>query len=129
MKYSIEHFGIMAEDPAALASWYQDVLGFDELFIPPGAAHPVFVRDSSGFIIEFFKMPGGFKHPDDQIRKAQHLCITAENYEETLKDLKSKGVEFPEDGFDIFQDGRVRFFRDPEGNWIHLVYRTQVPWN
>ncbi|MDC7240798.1 MAG: VOC family protein [Spirochaetales bacterium] len=129
MKYSIEHFGIMAEDPAALAAWYQDVLGFDELSIPPGMTTPVFVRDRSGFIIEFFQMPEGFRWPEDQIRKAQHLCITAEDYEQTLKDLESKGVVFREEGVDIFQGGKVRFFQDLEGNWIHLVYRKQVPWD
>jgi glyoxylase I family protein len=129
VKYSIEHLGIMSPHPAELAKWYQDVLGFEHLFVPPGESAPVFVRDEGGCIIEFFSMPEGFKHPEDQVRKAQHLCLTVEDYDKAVADLESKGVVFKEDGFSIFQDGKVRFFKDPEGNWIHLVYRTQVPWS
>lgn len=129
MTYSIEHFGIMSPNPAELAAWYKDVLGFDHLFIPPGAEAPVFMKDKSGYIIEFFSMPEGFKHPEDQIRKAQHVCLTVEDYDKAVSDLEGKGVVFKEEGFPIFQDGKVRFFQDPEGNWIHLVYRTKIPWS
>lgn len=128
MKYKIEHFGIMTPNAGDLARWYQDVLGFKHLFTPPGVESPVFVKDESGYIIEFFPMPEGFSHPEDQIRKAQHLCLAVEDYDEAVSDLESKGVVFKEEGFSIFQGGKVRFFQDPEGNWIHLVYRTQVPW-
>ena len=128
MNYSIEHFGIMSADPKNLARWYQDVLGFSHLFIPPGSDAPVFVKDKSGFIIEFFSMPEGFRHPEDSVRKAQHVCLTVNDFDKAVADLERRGVNFPEDGFSIFQDGRVRFFQDPEGNWIHLVYRKQVTW-
>lgn len=128
MKYRVEHYGIMTPHAKDLAAWYQDVLGFDHLFVPPGVESPVFIRDGGGTIIEFFPMPEGFKHPDDQTRKAQHLCLTVDNYEEAVADLEKKGVVFKEEGFSIFQGGKVRFFQDPEGNWIHLVYRTQLPW-
>jgi len=128
MKYAIEHFGIMAADPMKLALWYQDVLGIGILFVPEGATAPVFVKDESGFIIEFFSMPEGFKHPEDAVRKAQHVCLTVSDFDGAVEDLQNKGVVFPEDGFPIFQGGSVRFFQDPEGNWIHLVYRKQVPW-
>jgi catechol 2,3-dioxygenase-like lactoylglutathione lyase family enzyme len=129
MKYAIEHLGIMARDPQALAAWYRDVLGFDHIFTPPGAEHPVFVRDESGCVIEFFAMPEGFSHPEDSIRKAQHLCLGVADYDKAVADLEAKGVVFPEEGFSIFGDGKVRFFQDAEGNWIHLVYRTELPWS
>jgi len=128
MKYSIEHFGIMSANPKELAGWYQDVLGFTNLFIPPGSDAPVFVRDKSGCIIEFFSMPEGFRHPEETVRKAQHVCLSVANYDQAVEDLESRGIVFKEEGFSIFQDGKVRFFQDPEGNWIHLVYRKQVPW-
>lgn len=129
MKYRIEHFGIMSRNPAELAKWYQDVLGFDHLFVPPGKMAPVFVRDEGGCIIEFFSMPEDFKHPEDHIRKAQHICLGVDDYKNAVSDLEKKGIVFKEDGFPIFQDGMVRFFQDPEGNWIHLVFRTQIPWS
>jgi glyoxylase I family protein len=129
MKYSIEHLGIMSRNPGELALWYQDVLGFDHLFVPPDQTAPVFVRDGGGCIIEFFPMPEDFKHPGDQVRKAQHVCLAVDDYDDAISDLEEKGVVFKEEGFPIFQDGKVRFFQDPEGNWIHLVYRSQVPWS
>ncbi|QEN08505.1 VOC family protein [Oceanispirochaeta crateris] len=129
MKYCIEHIGIMSRNPLELAQWYQDVLGFNQLFIPPEENTPVFVRDQGGYILEFFSMPEGFKHSEDQVRKAQHLCLTIDDYDKAVKDLESKGVLFKEDGFTIFQEGKVRFFQDPEGNWIHLVYRKKIPWS
>ncbi|MDC7234740.1 MAG: VOC family protein [Spirochaetales bacterium] len=128
MKYRIEHYGIMTPDAAGLAAWYQDVLGFEHLFVPPGVESPVFVRDEGGCIIEFFPMPEGFKNPEDQVRKAQHLCLAVDNFDEAVADLESRGVVFKEEGFSIFDDGKVRFFQDPEGNWIHLVYRVRTPW-
>jgi len=128
MHFAIEHFGIMAADPMKLARWYQDVLGIGILFVPEGSTAPVFVKDESGFIIEFFSMPPGFSHPEDAVRKAQHVCLTVPDFDKAVEDLESKGVVFKEEEFSIFQGGRVRFFQDPEGNWIHLVYRKQVPW-
>ena len=128
MRFSVEHWGIMSENPPALADWYKDVLGFSELFIPEGQSTPVFIRDEKGVVIEFFPMGPDFIFPEDGVRKNQHISLSISDFDEAVSYLESRGVIFKEEPFTIFSGGRVRFFQDPEGNWIHLIYRPEMPW-
>lgn len=128
MKFSVEHWGIMSENPPVLAGWYQEVLGFSELFVPEGQSSPVFVRDDTGVVIEFFSPPPNFNFPVDEERKNQHISLSISDFDEAVSYLESKGIVFREKSFTIFSGGRVRFFQDPEGNWIHLIYRPEMLW-
>ena len=128
MKFTVEHWGIMAEDPGTLAEWYQNVLGFEELFIPEGKTSPVFVKDEKGLVIEFFSKTPGISYPEDSVRKIQHLSLSVGNFDEAVDFLESKGVQFKEKPISLFGDARALFFQDPEGNWIHLIYRPEMPW-
>ena len=128
MKYTIEHYGIMSEDPFSLADWYCQVLGFKKLFSPDGENMPVFINDEDGNVLEFFQKPDEFNYPESHERRIQHLSLSISDFEEAVSDLESKGIHFADEGFTIFMDGRVRFFQDKEGNWIHLIYRPEMPW-
>ena len=96
MKFSVEHWGIMAENPEKLASWYRNVLGFEHLFVPEGKKFPVFIKDDNGLIIEFFPMNPEIIKPADQVRKMQHLSLSVSDFEEAVNYLKENGVEFRE---------------------------------
>ncbi len=128
MQFIIEHYGIMSENPALLASWYCDVLGFRKLFKPSGEGMPVFIEDENENILEFFQKPEPFQYPDMQERKIQHLSLSISDFDEAVSYLESKGIVFAEEPFTIFMGGRVRFFQDIDGNWIHLIYRPEMPW-
>lgn len=128
MKFTIEHLGIMAENPRSLADWYITVLGFRELYEPEGKGMPVFVRDEKGVTLEFFQKPDFYEYPGDEARKNQHLSLSVSAFDQAVTALEGAGVIFNDDPFTIFLGGRVRFFQDPEGNWIHLIYRPEMPW-
>lgn len=128
MKFTIEHYGIMSENPSSLAAWYCDVLGFEELYKPSGESMPVFIKDENDNVLEFFRKPHAFKYPGTQERKIQHLSLSISDFDEAVSYLESKGILFAEEPFTIFMGGKVRFFQDIEGNWIHLIYRPEMPW-
>ena len=128
MEFTIEHYGIMSENPLSLAAWYCHVLGFKDLFKPSGEGMPVFIKDENDNVLEFFQKPEAFNYPDSQERKIQHLSLSISDFDEAVSYLESKRIVFAEDSFTIFMGGRVRFFQDIEGNWIHLIYRPEMPW-
>ncbi|MBN2656810.1 MAG: VOC family protein [Spirochaetales bacterium] len=128
MNFNIEHLGIMAENPRFLADWYISTLGFSELFQPEGEGMPVFIRDGNGVTLEFFSKPESYVFSGGDLRKNQHLSLSVPDFDRAVAELEKAGVCFNDEPFTIFMGGRVRFFRDPEGNWIHLIYRPEMPW-
>jgi catechol 2,3-dioxygenase-like lactoylglutathione lyase family enzyme len=122
----IEHIGVMAKDPVALAEWYVQVLQFREIFrvenIPA-----VFVAGEKEGMIEFIPYPEGQALLDKDQRV--HLAIGVDDFESAQQRLQEAGVEFPEPPRDIANGGKIQFFPDPEGNWLHLVYRPKAPWD
>jgi catechol-2,3-dioxygenase len=59
--------------------------------------------------------------------KRFHLAIKVNDFNEALAKLRAEKVE-TETSFDIFRGGKVVFFQDPEGNWLHLIFRPENPW-
>ena len=58
-----------------------------------------------------------------------HICVEVENVEKTVRELRSKGVEFVSDPveFDLEDAGllRVVFFKDPDNYVLELVGYNQ----
>lgn len=128
MKFTVEHMGIMADNPRKLADWYCGVLGFVELFSPEGENMPVFTGDGKGVVLEFFRKGESYIYPAPDQRKNQHISLAVEDFDKAVAHLESSGITFADKAVDIFMGGKVRFFQDPEGNWIHLVFRPVMPW-
>lgn len=126
--YSMEHVGIAADDPAALASWYRDVLGFSEFFRTGSQPPVIFLRDGSGAKVEIFPRKAGEKKPAFEDRAAMHLAIVVDDFDTAVADLESRGAKFLDIARPIFAEGKARFFSDPEGNRLHIVYRPTMPW-
>ena len=122
----IEHIGILAQDPAALAAWYVEALNFREIFRTDDAS-AIFVHGTQSGMIEFVAYPAGQPLPGKDRR--MHLAIVVDDFGAALCQLQAAGVNFPEPPRDIFGHGKVQFFQDPEGNWLHLVYRPHTPWD
>jgi glyoxylase I family protein len=115
----VEHVAIATADPHQLADWYIQHLNFMSLL---DAGTTVYIKSPNSVILEFVKADNLPARP--QIRDAglRHIALAVDNLEAAHAQLSSAGVEF--EAAPILLPGmRLFFFRDPEGNYLHLVPR------
>ena len=124
MKLSVEHLGLAARDPVALRDWYVRVLDAREVFCN-GETPPAFlVALPAGPMLEIY--PADSAHPDTQDNRLagwRHLALRVDSIESAHAELGTHGVAFDDPIKPAGGGGRVLFFRDPEGNLLHLVER------
>ncbi len=116
----IEHTAIATPDPAALARWYVDTLGFT---INYRGSTAVFVKAPDGTMIEFIAAEG--ERGPDTLKSPglRHLALTVDDFEAAFADLQRKGVRFLGEPAES-KGNKVVFFADPEGNILHLLQRA-----
>lgn len=121
----VEHLGFAATDPAALADWYKRVLGGREAWRNDLQRPAVFVELPGGCLLEIY--PAASTAPDatgtNSVAGFRHLALRVGSIEAARDHLASLGVAFTETPKPAGGGGRVLFFRDPEGNLLHLVER------
>jgi glyoxylase I family protein len=120
MVQGIEHAAIAAQDPAALAQWYVDALGF---VINYRGSTAFFIKAPDGSMIEIIPAEGERGPNTVKSPGLRHLALTVTDFEAVYASLKARGVEFltePSDSKGV----KVVFFRDPEGTILHLLQRT-----
>ncbi len=117
----VDHPAVAAEDPAKLAHWYCDLLGYEVVFVNPKNVH--IVRAADGSFIEIM--------PRDATARPErttwtpgwsHLALRVSNLEQAADFLKSKGVELcPQ--VQAIGGGKLHTFYDPEGNMLQIIER------
>jgi glyoxylase I family protein len=121
MFQGLEHTAIASPDPAALAQWYVDMLGFHINF-----RYDVFyfVKARNGTMLEIIPSEGerGSNKPKDP--GIRHLAIAVDNFDEAYEDLKRKNVTFLGEPYET-QGNRLVFFADRDGNILHLITRQK----
>jgi glyoxylase I family protein len=121
---SVEHIGLAARDTVALKDWYMRVLGAREIFAN-GKTPPAFLlKLPGGLLVEIY--PADSSHPETSNNKLagwRHLALRVESIEAARDGLAGKGVVFEEPIKPAGGGGRVLFFKDCEGNLLHLVER------
>ena len=121
-----EHTAIAAHDSKSLADWYIRMLGL-RVVHDNGKTPPTYLLMApDGSVIEILPAHEGEekKEYDQQHPGFRHLALTVSDFDGALKDLRERGVE---EFFDNRQSdrGRLIFFRDPEGNILHLMWRSK----
>jgi glyoxylase I family protein len=119
MFQGLEHTAIASPDPAALAQWYVDTLGFHINFKYDAF---FFVKAPNGSMLEIIPSEGergSNKMKDPGIR---HLAIAVDNFDQAYKLLQSKAVKFAGEPYEN-QGNRLVFFNDHDGNLLHLIAR------
>lgn len=124
MFLGVEHFAIASPDPRNLAEWYVSHLGFRINFEYAGN---YFVKAANGAMIEIIPASGERGESTRQTPGMRHIAIAVDNFDAAHEELKNKGVIF--DGEPYANSGnRLVFFKDPDGNLIHLIERaTPLP--
>lgn len=117
----LEHTAIACSDPKLLSSWYLEHLGFSPLL---DTGKTIYIQSANGVVLEF--VFADTHPPAPLIRDAglRHLAFTVDDLNRTRDELRTAGVEFVEER--LLPGMRLLFFRDPEGNFLHLVQR-EIP--
>lgn len=123
MRFTVEHVGLPAHDPQALADWYVRTLGAS-LVDSGGSAPPLFVRLPGGAMLEIYAAASGAPQTgDNRLAGFRHLALQVTSIEAARAELEKCGVRFAESVKPAAGGGRVLFFADAEGNLLHLVER------
>ncbi len=120
MFIGVEHFAIASPDPPALAEWYVSHLAFH---INYEYAGNYFVKAPNGVMIEIIPGSGERGESTRQTPGMRHIAIAVDNFDAACEELKQKGVAFDGEPY-ASGENRLVFFKDPDGNLIHLIERT-----
>jgi glyoxylase I family protein len=118
----MEHVGLCAEDPKTLVEWYVRILG---VRIVRTLDETSFIRDHDGGMLEIYPAKHSTDLVDNAHRGLRHIALSASNLDAEIIRLRSAGVAVPEDRIVMKPDMKLAFFRDPEGNLLHLVERKK----
>lgn len=121
MFQGLEHTAIASPDPAGLAQWYVEKLGFHINFQYDGN---FFVKAPNGSMLEIIPSEGergSNKMKDPGIR---HLAIALDDFDRGHATLKQAGVTFVGEPFEN-KGNRLVFFADKDGNLLHLIAREK----
>ncbi len=117
----MEHPGIAASDPAALAKWYCNMLGMK--LIRQTGPTTFFVGFDKGSCLEIYAAKTDAPPTaDNYVRGMTHVAFYTEDFERVHGELLSKGVA-PAASPILRDDLKLALMRDPEGNLFHITQR------
>jgi glyoxylase I family protein len=119
----IEHVAICARNTTTLKDWYIKTFDFKQVF--DNGKGTYFLKAPNGAMIEFISLlkdTGFFEEKDSGIR---HLALAVDNFEEMVDKLTVENVDVLSAPVVLATGVKVFFFRDPEGNILHLISRPE----
>lgn len=119
----IEHVAIFAKDTAALKDWYIKMFEFRVVY--DNGKGTYFLMAPDGAMIEFVKTGENGGVVGDKVSGIRHLALSVDNFEEMVDKLLAEKVEVISEPAVSAAGIKTFFFRDPEGNVLHLIYRPQ----
>ena len=125
MILGFEHFAIAALDSKALADWYCKLFGLRVVY-DNGKQPPTFLlKAPDGMVLEILPATSGEKVDYGQTAAGfRHLAVTVDDYAAAEAHLREHGItDFVERRES--ETSKLLFFRDPEGNILHLMWRQK----
>jgi glyoxylase I family protein len=124
MIFSLEHLGLGARNTASLRDWYVNTLGAEVIFANDQNPPAFLLRLPGGAVIEIYPAHRTIEDvSDNRLGGWRHIALRVDSIESTRAQLGSRGVTSTEDVKPAGGGGRVLFFKDEEGNLLHLVER------
>ena len=124
MVQGIEHTAIASPDPERLARWYVEQLGF-QINYQSKTSRTVFVKAEDGTMIEIIEAAGAAAcSPEMNAPGLRHLALTVADFDAACRRLEGAGVSFLTEP-QTKGGNSVIFFRDPDGNILHLLHRDK----
>ena len=123
--FRLEHLGLAARDTATLAQWYVRTLGAVVKWQSEKTPAASVIELPGGALIEIYTAAADAAVlPENGDAGLRHLALRVESIEVARGLLEARGVVFTEPVKRAGGGGSVLFFRDCEGNLLHLVERT-----
>ena len=120
---AIEHIAICARDTTALSKWY--VENFDFTVIDDNGKGNYFIKAPGGAVLEIMKFTSGVQPQDKSAIGLRHIAfsVSKENFDIEVEKVKNMGLKIEADVTEAPNGVKTFFFRDPEGNVLHFIYR------
>lgn len=124
LNFFSEHLGLPARQPAVLKDWYVSTLDARVVLETPGAAPAYFVQLPGGLMLEIYQSGSAREETsDNSLAGWRHLALQVASIAEARLALAERGVSFDQPVKPAGGGGQVLFFKDAEGNLLHLVER------
>ena len=126
MVSGIEHIGIVSKDTAALKDWYMQVFGGKVVY--DNGKGTYFLAFEDGSMIEFVSAEEDRIADAERLAGLRHIAldVTAEALDEIVPVLKADDrVEEVHDVSENAKGLKTYWFRDIDGNFMHLIYRPE----
>jgi glyoxylase I family protein len=115
----VEHIAVATTDPHRLANWYIQRLNFAPLL---DTGTTVYIKSANAVVLEFVAAEQVPPKPRIRDSGMRHIAFMVDDLEAAHAQLQSMGVEFEPKPISL-PGMRLFFFRDLEGNYLHLVCR------
>lgn len=119
----IEHIAVFARDTTSLKDWYMRMFGFVQVY--DNGSGTYFLKAQDGAMIEFVPTGEDIGVVGDKARGIRHIAIAVEDFEGMVAKLTEANVEVVSEPVVTTKGIKTFFFRDPEGNVLHLIYRPE----
>lgn len=125
MIQGIEHVGVLAKDTAALRDWYNRLFGFRTVY--DNGKGTYFIMAPDGSMLELIKEEEAAPAGGLKTGGLRHLAlkVTDTDFEPLVAQLKKEQVVVVTDAAVSSSGVKTFFFRDPEGNILHLISRPK----
>lgn len=117
----IEHFAIASRNPKQLVAFYVSYLEFATTYEYAGN---YFIQAPDGALIEVIPAEGDAPINEMRTPGIRHIALAVDDFDAAYTKLRAQGIKF--EGKPYNNEGnRLVFFRDPEGNLLHLIQRAK----
>ena len=127
---SIHHIALTVNNLKESVEWYKRILGFTEIKSYHDEEMDITLLKLNDIRLELFSfkdktqaLPEYRKEltRDLHVIGTKHVCLQTEDLDSSVKDLRSKGVEFIGKPSEPFFGGKYIFFKDCNGILIELL--------
>lgn len=121
----IEHTGIFSKDSESLKNWYIKLFGWKEVYTN-AEKKTYFLKADDGAMLEFCLTEEEGAEFTKSTSGIRHLAISVDDFDAVVKKVKESGAEIIDDAAVSAKGIGTMFFKDPDGNILHLIYRPEA---
>ncbi len=119
----IEHLAIFSKDTETLKDWYIKMFEFRTVY--DNGKGTYFLMAPDGAMIEFVKTSEIGEVTGEKVSGIRHIALAVDDFEAMVEKLMAENVVVVTEPTVSASGIKTFFFRDPEGNVLHLIYRPE----